>query len=204
MRDDDSHPFDGRLGFGRRPGLVVVDMVNAYTDPNCALYLGRQVHDAVASIGRLVDGARSASIPVVYTGVEVSEDGAANGIFYRKVPAISIFRDPHFGGLVPELDPLASEPVIMKHYPSALCGTSLAPMLFTAGVDSMVICGVSTSGCIRATATDAMQHGFVPLVVREAVADRDPATHDSNLFDIDAKVGDVVTEADALAHFASI
>lgn len=179
-------------------------MVNAYADPDCALYAGPQVTDTVASITRLVDGGRSAGIPIVYTGVTVSADGVDNGIFYRKVPAISIFRDPVFGAFVPELEPLESETVIMKRYPSALCGTPLAATLLARGVDSIVLCGVSTSGCIRATATDVMQHGFVPIVVRDAVTDRDPATHESNLFDIDAKIGDVVSEADALAHFASL
>lgn len=179
-------------------------MVGAYTEPASDLYAGETVHDAVASIVRLVDGARSADIPIVYTAVTVSADGSDNGIFYRKVPAIAIFRDPRYGGLVPELEPREHETVLMKQYPSALCGTPLAAMLLARGVDSVVICGVSTSGCIRATATDVMQHGFIPIVVREAVADRHPGPHEANLFDIDAKIGDVVTESETLDHFAEL
>ena len=200
--DDTASPFTGRLGFGNRSALVVIDMVNAYVDPDCDLYLGDHVADTVASIARLVDGARAAGVPVVYTGVSLAADGADAGIFYRKVPAIATFRDPHLGALVPQLSPGDDEPVILKQYPSALCGTPLAAMLLSGGVDTVVMCGVSTSGCIRASATDVMQHGFIPIVVRDAVADRHAGPHDANLFDIDAKIGDVVTEAETLAHFA--
>lgn len=141
-------------------------------------------------------------MPVVYTGVSLAADGSDAGIFYRKVPAIAVFRDPRFGRLVPELAPREDEPVILNQYPSALCGTPLAAMLLSRGVDTVVLCGVSTSGCIRASATDVMQHGFIPIVVREAVADRNPGPHEANLFDIDAKIGDVVSEAETLEHFA--
>lgn len=195
-------PFTGRLGFGRRSALVVVDMVSAYTEPDCDLYLGEHVEQTVASIVRLVDAARASGVPIVYTGVSLAADGADAGVFYRKVPAIAIFRDAHYGSLVPQLSPLDDEPVILKQYPSVLCGTPLAAMLLSKGVDTVVLCGMSTSGCIRASATDVMQHGFVPIVVREAVADRHPGPHEANLFDIDAKIGDVVSEADAVAHFA--
>ncbi len=194
-------PFTARLGFGQHSALVVVDMVRAYTEPDCDLYLGEHVEQTVASIVRLVDAARGSGVPVVYTGVSVAADGADAGIFYRKVPAIAIFRDPRYGGLVPELARLDDEPVILKQYPSALCGTPLAAMLLSRGVDTIVLCGVSTSGCIRASATDVMQHGFIPIVVRDAVADRQSGTHDANLFDIDAKIGDVVSEAETLEHF---
>lgn len=198
-------PFDGRLGFGNAPALMVVDMVTAYTDPDCSLYIGEQSVEMVASIVRLVDAAREASIPIVYTGVSISADGSNGGVFFRKVPSLSIFQPGSaHSGFVPELNPFEGETVIYKQYPSALFGTPVAAMLTARGIDSLIICGVSTSGCIRATATDAMQHGFVPLVVREAVGDRHPATHESNLFDIDAKVGDVVSEADAVAHLAAL
>ncbi len=198
---DATGPFIGRLGFGRSPALVVVDMVTAYTDPNCALYIGEQAPDMVASISRLVDASRSADIPIIYTGVSISADGSNGGIFFRKVPSLSVFQPgSEFADFVPELEPLDGETVLFKQYPSALFATPLAAMLTAAGVDSTIICGVSTSGCIRATATDAMQHGFIPLVVRQAVGDRHPGPHESNLFDIDAKIGDVVDEADTIAH----
>lgn len=198
---DATGPFIGRLGFGESPALVVVDMVTGYTDPECDLYIGEQAVDLVASIVRLVGAARSAGIPVIYTGVSISADGSNGGIFFRKVPSLSIFQPGgEFAGFVPELSPLDSETVLMKQYPSAFYGTPLAAMLNAKGIDSVIICGVSTSGCIRATATDGMQHGFIPLVVRDAVGDRHPGPHEANLFDIDAKIGDVVSEAETVAY----
>lgn len=198
-------PFTGRLGFGRAPALVVVDMVKAYTDPAFPLYAGEQVHEVVAAIVRLVDAARVAGVPVVYTGVRFVPGGADGGIFFRKVPSLELFvGETEAGTLVPELDPRPDELVVMKQYPSAFCATPLAGMLRTAGVDTVVLVGVSTSGCIRASATDAMQQGFVPIVVREAVGDRHPGPHEANLFDIDAKIGDVVGLDEALAHLAAI
>jgi maleamate amidohydrolase len=191
-------PFVGRLGFGRSPALVVVDMVRAYTEPQSELYAGAQMPAVVASICRMIAAARSAGIPVVYTGVKF-QSPAEGGIFFRKVPSLTVFMgDNELAEFVPELSPLPGETIIMKQYPSAFWGTLLAPMLRAADIDSVLICGVSTSGCIRATATDAMQNGFIPLVVREAVGDRHPGPHEANLFDIAAKIGDVVSEDEAI------
>jgi maleamate amidohydrolase len=202
---DATGPFTGKLGFGRSPALVVVDMVTGYTDPSCDLYIGEQAPDLVLSIVQLVEAARRAEIPVVYTGVSISADGSNGGIFFKKVPSLSIFQPGgEFAGLVPELAPRDNDTVIMKQYPSALYGTPLAAMLNTLGIDSVIMCGVSTSGCIRATATDVMQHGFIPIVVREAVGDRHPGPHEANLFDIDAKIGDVVSLVEAIAHLTDL
>lgn len=176
-------------------------MCRAYAEPQFPLYAGEQVSDVIASIVHLVDGARLAGIPVVYTGVRLLPGGADGGIFFRKVPSLSLFiGDTEAGRLVPELDPRADEVVIMKQYPSAFFSTPLASMLHASGVDTVMLCGVSTSGCVRASATDAMQLGFIPIVVREAVGDRHSGPHEANLFDIDAKIGDVVSEAEALSY----
>jgi maleamate amidohydrolase len=126
---------------------------------------------------------------------------ADGGLFVRKVPALAAFAEDADGGwgeLV--LEPAAGEPVIAKQYASAFFGTSLAATLHTAGIDTLVVAGVSTSGCIRATATDALNHGFRPQVVRDACADRTPELHDQNLRDLDAKYADVVDLDEALAH----
>ena len=117
------------------------------------------------------------------------------------MPALAAFAEDADGGwgeLV--LKPAAGEPVIAKQYASAFFGTSLAATLHTAGIDTLVVAGVSTSGCIRATATDALNHGFRPQVVRDACADRTPELHDQNLRDLDAKYADVVDLDEALAH----
>jgi maleamate amidohydrolase len=201
---DEQTPFTGRLGYGDYPALVVVDMVRAYTEPRFSLYAGPHVADVVASIITLVEAARTAEIPVLFTGVRYEPGGADGGVFFRKLPPLELFvGDGDAGELVRGLHRRPDEPLLLKQYPSAFFGTSLTALLGEQGVDTVLLAGVSTSGCIRATATDAMQLGFVPIVVREAVGDRNPATHEANLFDIDAKIGDVVPLADALAHLAA-
>ncbi len=126
---------------------------------------------------------------------------ADGGLFVRKVPALAAFADGaegDWGALV--LDPRPGEPVVAKQYASAFFGTSLAATLHTGGVDTVVIAGVSKSGCIRATATDALGHGFRPQVVHDACADRTPELHEQNLRDLDAKYADVVDAQRALAR----
>ena len=197
-------PFTGQLGFGRSSALVVVDMVRAYTDPQYPLYIGPHAPKVVGSIVTLVEAARAANIPVFYTGVRYEPGGADGGIFFRKVPPVALFvGESDAGALVPELDPHDDEPFILKQFPSAFWLTPLATMLHTRGVDTVILAGVSTSGCIRASATDAMQQGFIPIVVREAVGDRNVGPHEANLFDIAAKIGDVVSLDETLSHLAS-
>jgi maleamate amidohydrolase len=149
----------------------------------------------------LLKAARDKGVPIIYTRVVYHQSGADGGLFVRKVPALAAFAEDADGGwgeLV--LEPAAGEPVIAKQYASAFFGTSLAATLHTAGIDTLVVAGVSTSGCIRATATDALNHGFRPQVVRDACADRTPELHDQNLRDLDAKYADVVGLDEALAH----
>ena len=179
-------------------------MVRAYTEPRFPLYAGDGVHAVVASIARLLGAARTAGIPIAYTGVRYHPGGIDGGVFFRKVPPLELFvGETEAGQIVPEVVPTAGEPVFLKQYPSAFCGTPLASMLHAAGVDTVILTGVSTSGCIRASATDAMQQGFIPIVVRQAVGDRHPGPHEANLFDIAAKIGDVVEESEALEHLQS-
>jgi nicotinamidase-related amidase len=140
-------------------------------------------------------GARRAGIPIAHTCVVYAADGADGGIFFRKVAALKVFTrgaDPALQVFDPALAPRSGETVIVKQYASAFFGTSLASTLRTAGVDTILVAGVSTSGCIRATALDACQNGFIPIVVADAVGDRDRRIHEANLFDLDAKYADVV------------
>ena len=119
----------------------------------------------------------------------------------RKVPALgALTAGASLGEFVPSLAPRPGEVVVVKQYASAFFGTSLSATLTAAGVDTLVIAGVSTSGCVRASATDAMQHGFRPIVVADACGDRTAAVHDANLFDLNAKYADVLTVAEAVAH----
>jgi len=195
--------FKGRLGFGERPALIVVDFCDAYLVEGSPLYAG--VEDARASCERVLGAARAAGIPIVITRVEYQPDGTDGGIFFRKVGALRCFvKGNPLAENPPSLKPLEGEIVVTKQYASAFFATSLAPTLTALGRDSLIITGVSTSGCVRATALDACQHGFIPLVVRDAVGDRDAKVHEANLFDLDAKYADVVTEAEVLEHLGSL
>ena len=194
--------FRGRLGWGERPAVLVVDICRAYVDPDSPLYAG--VEDAVASAARVVEAARRAGHPVLFTRVSYQPGGADGGLFYKKVAALRCFDEGNpLGDFLDEPKPLPGEVVVTKQYASAFFGTSLAATLTAQGVDTVVIVGLSTSGCVRASAVDAVQHGFRPIVVAEACGDRDPRPHDAALFDIDAKYGDVVPETEALEHLGA-
>jgi maleamate amidohydrolase len=195
--DYDGAGFSGRLPFGRFPALLIVDVVMAYLDPTSPLYAG--VEEALDSNVRLVAAARSAGCPVLFTNVVYAPGGADGGLFYRKVPALRAFEQGSAAGeFPPTLQPAPGELVISKQYPSAFFGTSLASTLHAAGIDTLLITGFSTSGCVRATALDALCHGFAPFVVRDACGDRDSRPHEATLFDVKAKIGEVIGETDAI------
>ncbi|NQX11589.1 isochorismatase family protein [Microbacteriaceae bacterium VKM Ac-2855] len=180
----------GHLEAGARTALVIVDPVQAYVDPSCALYAG--VEEPVQRMRELLAAARAAGVHVAITTMALSADGSNAGVFYRKVPALKAYLPgSSYGDFIEGLAPEPQDTLVPKQYPSAFFGTSLAAGLHARGVDTVVLAGLSTSGCIRATATDAMQHGFVPIVAREAVGDRLPSVHEANLFDIAAKIGEV-------------
>jgi maleamate amidohydrolase len=198
-----SGAFDGHLSFGKKPALIIVDFVMAYLDKASPLYAG--VEDALAANERVLAAARGAAIPVIFTNVEYSPGGAEGGIFYRKVPALKLFgRGSPLGAFPPSLQPQDGEIVLTKHYASAFFGTSLASLLTAKGIDTLLITGLSTSGCVRATALDACQSGFLPFVIREACGDRHAAPHEANLFDLQAKYAEVISEADALAKLKEL
>jgi maleamate amidohydrolase len=196
--------FHGRAGFGRRPALLVIDVNVAFTDP--ASPLACELDGVVAAIGRLLDEARRAQIPVVYTTVSYTEgDKTAAAAFIEKVPALlTLEAGSRWVEIDPRVAPLPHEPVLNKLFASAFFGTALSSLLAAAGCDSVIVTGASTSGCVRATAVDALQHGYRPLVPRDAVGDRNPAAHEANLYDIDAKYGDVVSLDDAIAHLEEV
>lgn len=190
--------FCGRLQPGRKAALLIVDVVVAYLDPASDLYA--HAEDALAANERLLAAARAAGVPVVFTNVEYQAGGADGGYFFRKIPALKAFLKGSPMGAFPEtLQPDADDIVVTKQYASAFFGTSLAATLRSMGVDTVLVTGFSTSGCVRASALDALQHGFIPFVVRDACADRHPAPHEANLFDLQAKYAEVVDEAAALA-----
>jgi nicotinamidase-related amidase len=196
-----------RLGqsvtLGERPAVLVVDFSCGFTDPECAL--GSELTAEVEATRRLLDEARAKGLPVVFTtiGFEPSLKDAA--LWVEKAPALA---DLQIGGRWVEIDPRLErrddEPVVLKKGASAFFGTNLASILFAQRVDSVILCGATTSGCIRATAIDLLQYGFPTLVPRECVGDRAQAPHEANLFDIQAKYADVVSLEDALAYVESV
>ena len=195
--------FGGRLAFGRHPALVIVDFVRAYIEKDSPLYAGCE--SAFESAKRVLAAARAAGIPVIFTGVEYEPGGINGGVFYRKVGALKVFdRGSRLGEYCNGLEPRAGEWLLLKQYASAFFGTTLAPTLTAQGIDTVIITGVSTSGCVRATALDACQYGFIPFVVRDAVGDRDPRPHEANLFDLQAKYAEVVGEAEIVSHLQGL
>ncbi|MGL3148990.1 isochorismatase family protein [Microbacterium sp. A82] len=196
--DYDRAGFRGSLTPGASPALIIVDPCEAYTNPECPLYAG--VEAEVESMRQVRAAAVAAGIPVIITRVKHEEHGRDGGIFVRKVPALKWFReDSPFSGYIDGLAPGDGDIEIVKQYPSAFAGTSLMATLASLRIDTLIITGLSTSGCIRATATDSMQSGFIPIVVRDAVGDRLPEPHEANLFDIQAKIGEVVSFDEAVA-----
>jgi maleamate amidohydrolase len=192
--------FHGRAGFGRRPALVVVDVNRGFTDPASPLVC--DLDDCVEAIARLLDAFRRAGLPVVFTTVCYDDFGKqAAAVFIEKVPALLVLEPgSEWVEIDPRIAPIEGEPVLTKYFASAFFGTTLASLLSTAGCDTVVVTGASTSGCVRATALDALQHGYRVVVAHEAVGDRNPTAHEANLYDIDAKYGDVVSLDEVVAH----
>ncbi len=194
--------YENRIGFGRHPALIMVDFVQAYFEPDCDLYAG--VEAALASAVRLRDAARAARVPVVYTNVVYQKHALNGGRFYQKAKPLRHFLEGSPMGAWPRgLNVGDDELVVSKQYPSAFFGTSLASTLTTWGIDTLIIAGLTTSGCVRATCVDACSHGFIPIVVREACGDRHPAPHEANLFDMNAKYADVVSEPEVLVYLTN-
>jgi maleamate amidohydrolase len=177
--------------------VIVVDICRAYVDPESVLFA--DVGAAVESAARVVDVARAVGVPVLFTRVEFAEGGTDGGLFFKKVPALASFvRGNPLAEFLARPRPEAGEVVVTKQYASAFFGTSLAATLTSLGIDSVAIVGLSTSGCVRATALDALQHGFVPFVVADACGDRHPEPHLANLFDLQSKYAEVVSEAEVV------
>lgn len=195
--------FSGQLGFGRSPALILIDFVEAYFDIDSPLYAG--VDEALAAALRLRELARSVSVPVIYTNVVYHPGGADGGRFFEKVgPLESFERGNPLGNWPGGLTPAPGELVISKQYPSAFFGTSLASTLTAGGIDTLLLTGLTTSGCVRATCVDTISHGFIPIVVREACGDRHDDPHEANLFDMQAKYAEVVGEARAVEYLESL
>ena len=188
--------------WGRKPALILIDFAEAYFDPAAPLFGGDACAIALESALRLREVAHDHGVPVVLTEVKYRKGGADGGVFFRKAKPLTCFVEGETTqGFARGLSPLEDEYVVTKQYPSAFFGTSLAASLTSAGVDTLVLTGLTTSGCVRATCVDSMSHGFVTLVVREGVGDRDPRPHEANLYDMSAKYADVVSQERMVEYF---
>jgi maleamate amidohydrolase len=182
----------------------VVDFINAYTQASSPLYAPAVV-EAVKATVPLLEAARKKKVPIIYTRVLYHPSGADGGLFVQKVPTLrKMIEGEPLAEIVPDLPPGPDDVILIKQYASSFFGTSLAAMLTARGADTLIITGCSTSGCIRATAVDAMQSGFRPIVPRECVGDRHDGPHEANLFDINAKYGDVVSLKDVMSRLDAI
>ena len=196
-----------RLGqsvtLGLRPAVLVVDFSCGFTDPECTL--GSDLTPQVESTRRLLDASRAKGLPVIFTTIGYEPSLKDGGLWLQKVPSLG---DLQIGGrwveIDPRLEPREDETIVLKKGASAFFGTNLAAILISQQVDSVILCGATTSGCIRATAIDLLQYGYPTLVPRECVGDRAQAPHEANLFDIQAKYADVVSVEDALAYVEGV
>lgn len=196
--------WDGKAGFGSKPALIVIDFVQAYTLPDAPLFASG-VAPAVKESVELLHAAREADVLVIHTTVQYTPPHFVDGgAWVRKSPVLRCLAEKRFAAVCDGVEPLESEIVLRKQYASAFFGTSLASTLTAAGVDTVILVGCSTSGCIRASAVDGLQHGFNVVVPRECVGDRHEKPHEANLFDINSKYGDVLAKSEVLAYIGSL
>ena len=195
--------FGARVGFGRRPAVLVVDFFYGCTDP--AYLGGGSVGDAVDHTARLLPAARAAGAPVIYTVTQYRPDGLDAGWFGVKVPLLKLLQE---GSKAVEIDsrvaPDPTDDVIVKKMASAFFGTPLAGLLTSLARDTLIVVGCTTSGCVRASVVDACSSGYRVVVPRQCVGDRAPGPHEASLFDMDAKYADVVETADVLRYLEGL
>jgi len=195
-----------RNGFGARPALVVVDMQNDFVDPDSPSTCAPMAQERIPAIRRLLDTARDAGIPVLFTKGLVKPDLSDVGLWKGRAHRTGLCQIEGTRGaeIVAELAPHEGEVVVTKRRPSGFFGTDLHAQLAARHVDTVIVAGASMSGCVRATAVDAFSHDFLTSVVRECVVDRTAEVLERNLFDVDAKYVDAVSLDETLAYLASV
>ena len=196
--------FGQQIGFGERPGLVVIDILNAFTDPSQPL--GADLSREIEAIRKVLAAARAAGIPIFYTTVAYKEQDLRDaGIWALKQKGVVTLQAGTPGvELDPRLERRADEAIILKKYASAFFGTDFITRLNTRRIDTLLITGCTTSGCVRASAVDAVQYGLRPMVIREAVGDRAEAAHRQSLFDLEQKYADVVSVEEVVAYLGRL
>lgn len=195
----DRQGFGNRLGFGRSPAMLVIDFQVGFADPT--VLGGGNIAEALENTRRLLAVARERRIPIAFTRHVYAADGSDAGLFNRKLSSNNrLTHDSELSQIAPQVAPEKDELVLTKRYPSAFFSTDLASWLTLRGVDTVVITGCTTSGCVRASAVDAMCLGFRPMVVRDCVGDRAEGPHEASLFDLDQKYADVISSNEAVTN----
>jgi maleamate amidohydrolase len=190
------------VDLGKKPAIIIVDVVFGFTDPLCPL--GSDCPDVVAANRELLDVFRAKQLPVFFTTVIYRNPQQAK-VFRQRLPALNLLEpDSHWVELDAALGRLPNEDIIEKHWPSAFFDTDLADRLKQQNVDSLVITGLTTSGCVRASVLDGMQYEYPVVVPREAVGDRNAEAHAANLHDMNAKYADVVSKDDVINHLSGL
>lgn len=191
--------FGNRVGFGRKPALLIVDFQVGFADPE--VFGGGNVTEAVAATVPLLAEMRALGLPVAYTRAVFADDGSDAGVFGMKVPALKRLTDSaDISQIVPELTPVHGEYVVRKTGPSAFFGTSLASWLNAKGVDTLMVTGATTSGCVRASVIDSISYNYRTTVVTDCCGDRALEPHEANLFDMGQKYADLMTASEAIAQ----
>jgi len=193
--------WDNRIGFGKKAALIVIDLLQGYTTEGSALY-APGVIECVKEMPEILAAARAKGMPVIHTNVRYTPPNYFDGgVWVRKAPVLrDLVEGNPYAEFCEGVEPLEDEVLITKQYASAFFGTSLVATLNGLDVDTLMITGCTTSGCIRATAVDTVQYGFRPIVVRECCGDRHDGPHEANLFDINAKYGDVIPKSEAMEY----
>lgn len=200
MTDTSETTWGRRMGFGKRPALLIVDLTRAFTEEGRPL--GSSMPATLDAANTLLDSAHKADIPVIFTTVSYDSDTMQDaGIWVTKIGGLEDLKSGSNGvDIAPQLHREERDGLLIKKYASCFFGTDLVSRLLSMGCDTLIMAGCSTSGCIRATAVDAIQYGFRPIVVEDAVADRWPAAHQQSLSDLQAKYADVLSLGEVLAH----
>jgi nicotinamidase-related amidase len=199
-----SRGYGRRIGFGTHPAVLIVDMLRAFTDPNSPI--GANLDAEIEACSALIADARTSKVPVFFsTGIYDDADLRDAGIWIRKIGGLTALRSGTDGPKIDlRLDYRSSDPLVVKKYASCFFGTDLVSRLLAYGVDTLLIGGCTTSGCVRSTVVDSVQTGFRPMVVREAVGDRSQRAHEQSLFDMDAKYADVISLQEASSYLKNL
>ncbi len=190
--------FGNSSGIGQRPGLLIIDFVNGFANPD--QFGGGNIGEAIENTRGLLAEARALGLPIAFTRVVYADDGSDAGVFTLKAPALTQLTEKAFGSqIVDQLKPREGEYIVRKTQPSAFFGTNLTAWFVSKGVDTVVITGCTTSGCVRASVIDSMSYNFRTVVASDCVGDRALGPHEANLFDMEQKYADLMNSSEIIA-----